>query len=121
MRRKKKTGFSFFSKTVFYANLLVAALLLISYLASFTDPRTFWPVSFFGLAYPLFLLLNFLFLVYWLFRSPKYALISLICILSGYKFLTGSIGFRETTAISVPKSSQNFIRVMTYNVHIINP
>ncbi len=117
MRRRKKTGFSFFSKAVFYANLLVAALLLISYLASFTDPRTFWPIAFFGLAYPLFLLLNLLFLVYWLFRSPKYALISFICILSGYKFLTGSIGFRETTAISVPKSSQNFIRVMTYNVH----
>lgn len=91
--------------------------MLLSYAASFTDPHTFWPIAFFGLAYPFFLLVNVAFIIYWLFRSPKFALISVFCITIGYKFLTGYIGFRETTAITVPKSSENFIRVMTYNVH----
>lgn len=117
MKRKKKAKFSFFSKAVLIANIIAAALLLLSYMASFIDPQSFWPIAFFGLAYPLFLLFNIVFIVYWLIRSPKYALISFLCILAGYKFLTGYVGFRETTAIAVPKSSQNFIRVMTYNVH----
>lgn len=115
--RRKKSKFSVFNKTILLFNLIAAGLLLLSYTASFTDPQTFWPLAFFGLAYPLFLLLNILFIIYWLLRSPKYALISTICIVIGYKFLTGYIGFRESTAITVPKSSQNFIRVMTYNVH----
>lgn len=117
MRRKKKAKFSFFSKTILVGNLIAAGLLLLSYMASFVDPQTFWPLAFFGLAYPLFLLINAFFIIYWLIRSPKFAIISFVCILAGYKFLTGHIGFRETTAIAVPKSSQNFIRVMTYNVH----
>jgi endonuclease/exonuclease/phosphatase family metal-dependent hydrolase len=115
--RRKKSKFSFFSKTVLFGNLIAAALLLLSYTASFIDPHTFWPIAFLGLAYPLFLLLNILFMIYWLIRSPKFAFVSLLSILVGYKFLTGYIGFREKTAITVPKSSQNFIRVMTYNVH----
>jgi endonuclease/exonuclease/phosphatase family metal-dependent hydrolase len=117
MIRKKKKKFSFFSKTLLLGNLVAAALLLLSYTASFTDPHSFWPIAFFGLAYPLFLAINVVFIILWLLKSPKFALISLVCILAGYKFLTGYIGFRETTAITVPKSSQNFIRVMTYNVH----
>lgn len=117
MRRRKKSKFSFFSKTVLFSNLIAAGLLLLSYTASFTDPHTFWPLAFFGLAYPFILLLNLAFIIYWIFRSAKYALISVLCILIGFKFLTGYIGFRETTAIAVPKSSENFIRVMTYNVH----
>ena len=115
--RRKRSKFSFFSKSILFANLIAAALLLLSYTASFTDPHTFWPIAFLGLAYPFFLVVNIVFMIYWLLRSPKFALLSLFCILAGYKFLTGYIGFRETTAITVPKSSQNFIRVMTYNVH----
>ncbi|WP_026896941.1 endonuclease/exonuclease/phosphatase family protein [Daejeonella oryzae] len=117
MIRKKKSKFSFFSKSVFVANVMAAIMLLISYCAAFVDPQTFWPLAFFGLAYPAFFFINVLFIIYWLIRSPKFALLSFLCILTGYKFVASHIGFRETTAIAVPKSSQNFLRVMTYNVH----
>ena len=117
MIRKKKSSFSFFSKTVWVINIIAACMLLFSYLAPFTDPHTFWPISFFGLAYPGLLFINVLFVVYWLFRPPKFAVLSVIAILIGFKFIASYIGFRETTAIGVPKSSENFIRIMTYNVH----
>ncbi len=117
MIRKKKSKFSFFSKGVFAANIVAAFMLLVAYSASFVDPKTFWPISFFGLAYPLIFIINLAFIVYWLFRYPKFALLSVVCILAGYKFIGSYIGFRETTAIEVPKSSQNFLRVLTYNVH----
>ncbi len=117
MINRKKSSFSFFSKTILLANMVAVGMLLLSYMAPFTDPHTFWPVSFLGLAYPGLLLINIVFIIYWLLCSPKFALISAITILMGFKFIGSYIGFRETTAIAVPKSSQNFIRVMTYNVH----
>lgn len=117
MSRRKKTGLGYISKTVLITNLIAVLLLLVCYAASFIDPHTFWPVAFLGLAYPLIVLINLLFIIYWSFRSAGYALISLFALLIGYKFLSSYIGVRESRAIEVAKSSQNFLRVMTYNVH----
>jgi endonuclease/exonuclease/phosphatase family metal-dependent hydrolase len=117
MIRKKKRKVSLFSKIVLIVNLIGVGFLLLSYLASYIDPRTFWPIAFFGLAYPFILAFNVLFIVYWLIRKPKFALISVGAILVGWGTLTSYIGFRETNAIEVPKSSATFFRVMTYNVH----
>jgi endonuclease/exonuclease/phosphatase family metal-dependent hydrolase len=116
MRRNKK-NLSFFSKTLLAVNAVAVLLLLLAYLAPLVNPTKFWPIAFFGLAYPFVLLLNALFVVFWLFRKASYALPSLVVILLGWKFLSSFIGFRESTAIEVPKSSPEFIRVMTYNVH----
>lgn len=113
--RKKKPGF--ISRAFFLLNCLAAACLLLSYAASFIDPAFFWLLAFFGLAYPLFLLANAAFILLWLFKKPVYALLSAITILIGYNTLLNTVGFRESTAIEVPKSSEDFIRVMTYNVH----
>ncbi len=120
MSRKKKSvhRLHFFNKIILFFNSLSALVLLLSYLAAIIDPRLFWPISFLGLAYPILLLVNILFSGYWLCsRCPKFALLSFFTIIIGWKFLVSYIGFREPTAIGVPKSSQRFIRVMTYNVH----
>jgi hypothetical protein len=120
MIRKKKSvqGLHFFNKIILFFNSLFALTLILSYLASIIDPRLFWPISFLGLAYPVLLLINIIFIGYWLCsRFPKFALLSFFTIIIGWKFLASHIGFRESTAIGVPKSSQHFIRVMTYNVH----
>jgi len=116
-QKSKKSGIHLFSKFVLSMNLFAVAALLLSYLASYTNPDKFWVISFFGLAYPLFLMINILFIVYWLFRSAKFALISSLGILVGWGVVQNHIGFRESTAIMVPKSSESFLRVMSYNVH----
>lgn len=116
-RRSKKSGIHFFSKFVLSMNLFAVASLFLSYLASYINPEKFWLISFFGLAYPAILGINILFIIYWLFRLPKFALISGLSILVGMGVVQNHIGFRESTAIMVPKSSDSFIRVMSYNVH----
>ena len=116
-RRSKKSGIHFFSKFVLSMNLLAVASLFLSYLAAYINPEKFWLISFFGLAYPAILGINILFIIYWLFRLPKFALISGLSILVGMGVVQNHIGFRESTAIMVPKSSDSFIRVMSYNVH----
>lgn len=113
----KRPRIHLFSKFVLTANLFAVIALLLSYLASYLDPSSFWITPFFGLAYPAILLINVLFVVYWLIRWPRFALISGFAILAGWAVVLNYIGFRENTAIMVPKSSESFIRVMTYNVH----
>ncbi|MDB5013526.1 MAG: endonuclease, partial [Daejeonella sp.] len=121
IRKNKKSTLRFFGKTILFINILFGGALLISYLTPYLDPAKYWFVSFFGLGYPFLLLINCLFILYWLFRKPKFALISLLVVLSGTSFILRYIGFRESTAIEVPKSSKNFLRVMTYNVHFFKP
>ncbi|MDF3077264.1 MAG: Endonuclease/exonuclease/phosphatase [Sphingobacteriaceae bacterium] len=107
----------FIAKSLLIINIGLAVLLLLSYLASVVNPASFWPLAFLGLGYPFLLLVNFLFIVFWLVVDWKFALISLVTILVGWKTLTNSIGFRGPTAIAVAKSSDDFLRVLTYNVH----
>lgn len=116
-RTKKRSSLHFFSKFVLSANILVVLALLLSYLASYVDPGKFWIISFFGLAYPAILIFNVLFVIYWLLRFPKLALLSGLTILAGWSIILNYVGFRESTAIMVPKSSESFIRIMSYNVH----
>ncbi|MEJ6981846.1 endonuclease/exonuclease/phosphatase family protein [Pedobacter sp. P351] len=112
---KKKPGW--LQRTLFVLNILASLMLVLSYLASFISPTTFWPIAFIGLAYPALLLFNIFFAVFWLFKKPLFALVPIITILLGWKFLVSTIGFREQNAIQVPKSSKAITRIMSWNVH----
>ena len=114
---RKRPRIHLFSKFILIVNIFAVISLFISYLASYSDPSSYWLIPFFGLAYPAILIINALFVIYWLIRWPKFALISGIAILAGWTVILNYIGFRENTAIMVPKSSESFIRIMTYNVH----
>jgi endonuclease/exonuclease/phosphatase family metal-dependent hydrolase len=113
----KRPRIHLFSRFVLIVNIFAVIALFLSYLASYLDPSSFWITPFFGLAYPAILLINIILVFYWLIRWPKFALISGLAILAGWTVILNYIGFRENTAIMVPKSSESFIRVMTYNVH----
>ncbi|MXV16931.1 endonuclease/exonuclease/phosphatase family protein [Hufsiella ginkgonis] len=120
MKQKKgKSRPGFFARLMFFANCIVAMLLLLSYLAPLTDPQTFWPIAFLGLAYPILLPVNLFFMVYWMFGRARLALVSLACILIGYRSLAGTFGFRTGDEDGSAKSSPDLLRVMTYNVHLL--
>jgi endonuclease/exonuclease/phosphatase family metal-dependent hydrolase len=112
MKAKKKLPL--FDKLFLWINYAVCLALLISYLAPITDPRKYWVIAFFGLAYPLLLLGNVLFVMYWSFRQRWYLLLSGFCILCGLGVLNNNIGFHRDDA---PKIQPGNFRLMTYNVH----
>ncbi len=116
-RKKKRSGLNIFNKMVLVANILAVISLLIAYLSSFINPASAWVPAFFGLAYPAILAVNVVFIIYWLISFPRYALLSFLTIIAGWNVLTNYIGFRESSGIMVPKSSESFIRVLSYNVH----
>ena len=113
--KKVKRKVSFFTRLLLVLNAATAISLLLAYLAPVVDPRTFWPVAFFGLAYPPLLLLNGIFIVYWLFRRSKWVLISTLAILVGWNVLLNNIGFSFSGHKDTKDTGR--LRVMTYNVH----
>lgn len=111
--RAKKKKLNYFDRFLLWTNYLLCATLLISYLAPVVNPVKFWPLAFFGLAYPLLLLLNLIAILYWVLRRKVYFLLSLVSILVGYHVLFNNIGFRFSTNKTNPEA----IKVMTYNAH----
>lgn len=103
-----------------FINAGVALALLISYLAPVVDPRTVWVIAFFGLAYPPLLLLNVLFIIYWLILRSKLALVSVVTILVGFNVLLNNIGF-SFSGNNHQANAAGSIRFMTYNVHSFRP
>lgn len=113
---KVKTGLNFFDKILLWLNVLLCASLLLSYLAPITDPAKYWVIAFFGLAYPVFLVLSILFILYWLLRKNIWVLLPLICVLIGWHVLNENIGLRSSSSTG-KTTDTNLVRLMTYNVH----
>lgn len=112
---KPKEGLNFIDKLFLWVNLACCGGLLISYLAPVVNPEKFWPLAFFGLAYPFLLLANVVLIAYWLLRKSKWVLLSVFTIALGWGILNKNIGLRFPSAYGLKK--EEAIRVMTYNVH----
>lgn len=114
IEKKKKKGKSyFFNSVVMFCNHLAAIGLLISYFASYVSPENFWFFALFGLAYPLLVFLNLLFVTYWGIQLKKRAFYSLIIILGGWVQMTKYV---QVSFDNSPQKSKKLIKVMSYNV-----
>ncbi len=113
-----KKDLGYFSKTVFLCNMVAVCFLLLSYAASFINPKAAWFLPFFGLGYLPILIVNIGFVLYWLVRRPAYIFYTLVPILFGWNLLTQHIGFR-TKQKDISKK-ENAIRVMSFNAHLFN-
>ena len=99
-------------------NLGVSFLLLLSYLSVYTSPYYFYPLAFLGLIYPFLLILNLLFSIFWISRKSKLFLISLICILVGFNFITRIC--QITVFENKKTANENKIKIMSYNVRVFD-
>lgn len=102
----------FFSKFGFSLNLGATILLLFSYLAPLVPPDSFWPLSFFGLAFPYLMVINIFFLMIWILQGSKKLLLPLISLLSGFNNLSNTLQL-----IPKAESKESGITILTYNVH----
>lgn len=115
-RRLKRLNF--FSRSVLWTNFFAVGGLLLSYLAPVINPQAFWPIAFFGIAYLPLLLINVLFIIYWLVRRVKFAVISAFAILIGWGTLAKHFGFHaKVSASEIALRDSSDIRLLTYNVH----
>lgn len=102
-----------FHRVVWWINIILAIALLLSYASTEIDPMEFWPLSFFGLSYPILLIANILMILYWLIAKPWRSLLSVGAIILGWQVLTSFINISSIEH----KGSTHAVKLMSYNIH----
>lgn len=108
---------SLFDGFLYLLNLIAASSLGASYLAFYFDPQFISLFSFFALGYPLLLVLNLLFVLYWLLRMKTKLVLSVLMIALGYQHL-GRLYQWEGVQMAVSDSQS--LKVMSYNLRMFN-
>jgi vancomycin resistance protein VanJ len=103
-------------KIVFLFNSFIAVILLLSYLLPYASPKSFASISVLSLIVPLFIILNVLFIVYWLLKVKKQLLLSLLVLLLGFNHVTSLYKFTSSRNID----TENNLSIMNYNVRLFN-
>ncbi len=103
----------FFHLLLRWANVLLVLITLLAYLSPFINPARVWHFTFLGLAYPVLLMGNIAFILFWLLKKNWYFLFSLGCIVVGIGYFTSFFGFHFFKSA---EKKEGEITVMTYNV-----
>jgi len=106
-------------KLLLVLNYLAVLSLLLSYLAPFINPQLFWPIAFFGLIYPILLLLNLLFVLLWLLKRKIYIWISAFAILLGLTHINSIVQFRGEAEGGETENATAF-KMLSYNVRLFD-
>jgi endonuclease/exonuclease/phosphatase family metal-dependent hydrolase len=108
--------FRLFTKRFFVLlNLFFALLFFLSCIGKNLHPFTWWHINMLGLAFPFLLVILLVFLVWWLIVKRKFAWISAIALLLGYKSIGIFFAFHFFSSFKEEKSP-NSIRIATWNV-----
>lgn len=101
-------------KILLILNILAGVALILSYLAGLISPDKSWFFAFFGLAYPVFLVINFAFILLWLVLFRVYFTFSAILILMGWNTLMAFIPLHFSTTVHPNAES---IKIISCNIH----
>lgn len=91
-------------------NILAALAIGIASASVFISPEVSWIPAIFGMGYPYLLIVNIMFIVFWIFVKPKFLLLSLLVILAGFNHIGNYLQFSGNYTL------EKGIRVTTYNV-----
>ena len=119
--KKKRSKLTFLDKLVRSAALVLAIALVLGFLAGRFDPREYKYFPFFGLAYPFVLALNVLMILWWCLRKRwVFAISTVVLIVLGGQAFHATFGLIGESGEG-PKRNEEYIRMMTYNVHSFKP
>ena len=108
-------GLSLINKLLYLTNSICLLLLLLAYLSPYISPTFFWPISFFGLLFPVFYVVNSLFLIYWIIGFKKQIWANIIVLLIGIQYIGLFFGTQPNT-----NKTTDSIKVLSYNVRLFN-
>ena len=99
-----------------FLNILANIALGLSLLSAHVSPiSTVIPV-FFGLTFPFWIILNILFVVFWLFRKKFNFVVTLALLAVSWPYVSDSFQFRRPAKEKPPEG----IRVFSYNAHLFD-
>ena len=94
--------------------------MLLSYLSVFISPEKIWLLAFFGLAYPFLLIVNFLFIIFWIYKKRKFFIIPLMAILLGWNYLATYIQIPLKKQNKEISASENGFNILSFNVRLFD-
>jgi endonuclease/exonuclease/phosphatase family metal-dependent hydrolase len=103
---------SLFTYLIRIMSAIVICCTALAYVCPSVNPASFSWLSFFGTAFPWFLLANLILLGMWTWRGSRFALYHLGILAFGWQHITGFIGF-DFGKDAVP---ENAIRIVTQNL-----
>lgn len=99
-----------------YANFVAILFLLVSFIIPQFKPSSIGYLALLGLGFPVILLINILFITFWLFRRPRFIILSGLAILIGLPVVTDF--FRFSLGEDAVDEEDDLIEVMTFNAHL---
>lgn len=102
-------------RLMLFLNMLLLIALSATYLAGIISPEKFWPLAFVAMSYPTILVFTALFIVYWLLRRKWFVFLNIAFLLVKWDYVAATIQLN-----SDQESSQEGIKVMTYNVRLFD-
>ena len=108
--------FRLFTKRVLIiCNAGIVLLYVLACVAPYLNPQRWWFISFLGICFPFLLLAVIIFMIWWLFIRRKFALISAIPLLIGYKSIAVFFAFHPSGSFNYTKQPGT-IRLASWNV-----
>ena len=102
-------------RLIFIGTLFCCACYLLALLPPLVSPVSWWPIGFFGLAFPyLFTLLVFI-VIFWLIAKPRYAWLPFFVLLLGYKQINVFFGIHFYSGFKDDKIPGT-LRIVDWNV-----
>ena len=101
---------------VFKFNIVIAILTGMAYLSAYISPYRCWFPGFLAYGIPVFMALNFVFLLLWIMRGSMRLLVSLFTIMLGLGNIRASYSLSQENP-----PVHNQFSVMSYNVNCFNP
>lgn len=106
---------SIINKLIYIVNTLLATCLLLSYLLPYVSPETFPSFAILSLLVPILIVINIIFVVYWVINLKKQFLLSTLILAIGW-YITPLI-YKITQQNSALNDD---LKVMSYNVRMFN-
>nr|MBP6687548.1 hypothetical protein [Lacibacter sp.] len=109
---------SFTKKVFIFCNIVLSVCMLLLYVLPSLPASVSWIVNLFALLFPFFLILQLVFLVFWLVAKRKLAYIPIITLLLCWQLIGSFFGFHP--ASKAKQATPSLLRVATWNTHLFN-
>jgi endonuclease/exonuclease/phosphatase family metal-dependent hydrolase len=114
MRKKINSKRSVGQWILLIFTIISVLCLIVSYVAFYLSPSAkLLYLPFFGLAYPVILIINIIFVLVWLFLWKRFIWIPLLAILIGFPHISALVQIN----LNPEKSSAGSLKIMSFNVH----
>lgn len=93
---------------------------MLSYLSVFISPEKIWLLAFFGLAYPFLLVINILFVIFWIYKKKLFFFLSLLAIFLGWNYLGTYIQIPVKTSNKNIETIKDPFNFLSFNVRLFD-